>query len=914
VESLVARVADEFLERQRRGERPTAEEYATRHPEAADLLRKVLASLELVGVSTPTGEPAASRPADEPAGTLGDFRILREVGRGGMGIVYEAEQISLGRRVALKVLPFAATMDPRQLQRFHNEARAAASLHHEHIVPVYAVGQERGVHYYAMQFIDGRTLAEVIAGLRDGQPSSDSDQPTTPHARPPAAVPPAADAAPMEAPATRPGPRDAASYRRAAEWGVQAAEALEHAHALGVVHRDVKPANLMIDGQGKLWVTDFGLARFGADGGLTMTGDVLGTLRYMSPEQAMAKHGLVDHRTDVYALGATLYELLSLRPAVEGENREEVLRKIAFEEPVPPRALDRSIPEDLETITLKALAKEPGERYGTAKELADDLRRYLNHEPIRARRPSLVERAWKWAHRHKAIIGAAVATLLLAVVLLAASTVVVWGAKEEAERALSERANALQQALEQEQQATRNALEAGRQRARADDNFRQAIEEITQLVKAAQDEPRTGRTPQLEEVRKAQADRSFAFYQRLLQENRTDPAGRLQTGLVYHGLLLYFYGRGDAAKAGEAYGQAVALFKQLKDEFPAETRYHQELAKTHTLMHGFIRSLNVRQNHEIAGGHYKEAFKCRQQAVILLEALTTEQPDEPNNWFLLGVASYWLGRDLWLAGQTKEAEEHISKALPVFEKLEGDTRNGPELAWREAAFAYLWRGSLRAESGRLPEAEADYEHGLALCQKLAQAGEFWLESQRYAFASTQEALGDVLWATNRHEEAAASFRRAEEAWQELLHSREMKGFPLYNAMARFYASCPDKQFRKPAKAVELAKEAVEKGAKSDFLSPRDEGDCWKTLGVAQYRAGDWKATVAALEKAMQLRNGGDGTDWFVLAMAHWQLGDKDKARTWYAQAVRWLEKNKPQDEALRRFRAEAAELLGIKEK
>jgi serine/threonine protein kinase len=192
-------------------------------------------------------------------------------------------------------------------------------------------------------------------------------------------------------------------YKSVAELGIQAAEALEHAHSLGIVHRDIKPANLMIEssplappgrgvgGEGlHLWVTDFGLARTAADAGLTMTGDVLGTLRYMSPEQALAKHGLVDHRTDVYSLGVTLYELLTGRPAVEGRDREEILNAITLKEPRPPRTVDASIPQDLETIVLKALAKEPGERYATAKELADDLRYFHEDKPIRALRPTLL--------------------------------------------------------------------------------------------------------------------------------------------------------------------------------------------------------------------------------------------------------------------------------------------------------------------------------------------------------------------------------------------------------------------------------------------------------------------------------------------------------------------------------------------
>jgi tetratricopeptide (TPR) repeat protein len=415
LEVLVGHVADEFLRRQTAGERPDIEEYVAQHPEAADVLRKVLASLQLFDASlSGAGEPGAS--GDVLAGPLGDFRLIREVGRGGMGIVYEAEQISLGRRVALKVLPFAATMDPRHLQRFHNEARAAAGLHHTNIVPVYGVGSERGVHYYAMQFIEGQTLAVLIAEQRQriGQASVPADQPTTPYV--PGA--PAADTAERAAASTERPRLDAAFFRRAAGWGIQAAEALDHAHQMGIVHRDVKPANLLVDVTGRLWVTDFGLAQVQSDVRVTMTGDLVGTLRYMSPEQALAKRVVVDHCTDVYSLGATLYELLTLRPAFEGSDRQELLRQIAFEEPTPPRRLDRSIPGELETIVVKAMEKNPRDRYPTAQELADDLRRFLEDRPIRARRPSVLQRLRKLTRRHRAVVTTAAACLLVALVAL----------------------------------------------------------------------------------------------------------------------------------------------------------------------------------------------------------------------------------------------------------------------------------------------------------------------------------------------------------------------------------------------------------------------------------------------------------------------------------------------------------------
>jgi serine/threonine protein kinase/tetratricopeptide (TPR) repeat protein len=416
-DSRLARAVQEYRELLRAGQRPDRREFLSRYPEVAGELADCLSGLDFLhGAAQQMSEPIVASPAspgtavDQPlaGGCLGDFRIVREVGRGGMGVVYEAEQVSLGRRVALKVLPFAATMDPRHLQRFHNEARAAGSLHHTNIVPVYAVGCERGVHYYAMQFIDGRTLADFIAQERgDSAPAV----PTTAEAE---AAPAATTLAPA-AQATSAVPHDAGYFRRVAEWGIQAAEALDHAHQLGIVHRDVKPASLLVDATGRLWVTDFGLAQVQSDPRVTMTGDLVGTLRYMSPEQALAQRVVIDHRTDIYSLGATLYELLALEPAFPGTDRQELLRQIAFEEPRRPRRVNKAIPAELETIVLKAMEKNPPDRYATAQALASDLRHWLEDRPIKARRPSLWQVASKWARRHKPVVWSAAAVLLVTV-------------------------------------------------------------------------------------------------------------------------------------------------------------------------------------------------------------------------------------------------------------------------------------------------------------------------------------------------------------------------------------------------------------------------------------------------------------------------------------------------------------------
>ncbi|HZW32750.1 MAG TPA: serine/threonine-protein kinase, partial [Isosphaeraceae bacterium] len=387
-EDELAQVLDAYLAEVEAGRPVDPEDWVSRHPAIADRLRACLKGLHLVEAAAealalapepPRAGSAAEEEDDDGAGTgprLGDFRILRELGRGGMGIVYEAEQRSLGRRVALKVLPFAAAIDPRQIARFRVEAQAASQLHHAHIVPIYSVGCQRGVHYYAMQLIDGSNLAELIADLRrrDGPADGPRTAPTVtepPDGRPPGDV--AEDPRPTPASGVPPpawslsttSPRSRAFFRDVARLGLQAAEALEHAHQQGVLHRDIKPSNLIVDGRGHLWITDFGLARFQGEASLTATGDLLGTLRYMSPEQALANRAVVDQRSDVYSLGATFYELITLQPAFADSDRQALLRRIAQDEPRRPGALNAAVPADLETIVRKAMAKDPAGRYTT---------------------------------------------------------------------------------------------------------------------------------------------------------------------------------------------------------------------------------------------------------------------------------------------------------------------------------------------------------------------------------------------------------------------------------------------------------------------------------------------------------------------------------------------------------------------
>jgi tRNA A-37 threonylcarbamoyl transferase component Bud32 len=467
-----------------------------------DEVERLAAPLRQLGLALPgpgvAGRATAENPHSETAegkaelGQLGDFRLLRELGRGGMGIVYEAEQLSLHRQVALKVLPFAAAIDPRQLQRFKNEATAAAHLRHEHIVPVYAVGCERGVHYYAMQYVEGQSLAALIAELR-------SSKAEAPRAHP------AESTVAVARLSTEPRPGGVRVFDWIADLGRQAALALEHAHQTGIVHRDVKPGNLLLDPRGRLWVTDFGLAQMTGDTGLTMTGELLGTLRYASPEQALGGRGVVDHRSDVYSLGATLYELLTLRAPFDGRDRHELLRQIATDEPPAPRALNAAIPAALETIVLKALRKEPTDRYATAQEFADDLQRYLERRPVLARRPGVAERVRMWSRRHPAAPLGGVLALVL-VTLGSVVTAALVGAEQR--RA--------QEAYQRERQRAEEA-EARLVLARraVDELFRVSEEELA-------DRPGT------ELLRKRLLRSALAYYQEFLHQRRDDPGARAE--------------------------------------------------------------------------------------------------------------------------------------------------------------------------------------------------------------------------------------------------------------------------------------------------------------------------------------------------------------------------------------------------
>ncbi|MBI4586934.1 MAG: protein kinase [Planctomycetes bacterium] len=368
-----------YLDRLNDGEFVDPEEVRAEHPELAD---RILDELK-VFIDLQSG-----RESQTPLGLLGDYTLRRQIGRGGMGVVYEAWENSMDRRVALKVLPQGIAADTKAFTRFCQEAKLAGQLHHPNIVAVFGMGIKEDTPHFSMEFIEGETLAQIVAKFKDAPPE-------------------------MKTPFGFPRD-DVAYFSTLARTFADVADGLQHAHSHKIVHRDIKPSNLILDVEGRLRILDFGLAHLEGQESLTASGDFLGTPLYMSPEQARRKKIPVDHRTDVYSLGASLYELLTLQPPFRGKDHQETLSQIIERDPVPPCRINARVPRDLETIVLKCLRKDAGDRYGTAEAMGQDLRRFVRNEPIEARPLSSLERMTRRLRRNwaRVVFSSAVAGLI----------------------------------------------------------------------------------------------------------------------------------------------------------------------------------------------------------------------------------------------------------------------------------------------------------------------------------------------------------------------------------------------------------------------------------------------------------------------------------------------------------------------
>ncbi|MBL8735217.1 MAG: serine/threonine protein kinase, partial [Planctomycetes bacterium] len=525
-------LVEEFLARRRAGEALSVTEFCAAHTEHEAALRELLPML--VALEDHKRDRASSgsgvRRAQVPQlQRLGDFKIVRELGRGGMGVVFEAVQESLGRKVALKVLPQSALLTGNQLERFVREAQIAAQLHHSNIVPVYGSGESDGYHWYAMQFIVGASLDRWQAEQRQAPPVGSGAWRTR--------------------------------ARYVARLGQQAASALHWAHLQGTLHRDVKPGNLLLEQNDHLWVTDFGLAKALEQDGLTRSGDVLGTLQYLAPEQFAGQY---DVRSEVYALGVTLYELLTLQPAFAGSSRSELMERIRTQRPESLRKLCPELPQDLVVVVEKAMAREPGDRYPDAGALAADLQAFVDDRPVAARRLSMRAHVWRWCRRNRGMAVLAASTLLAVV----AAAVTGWVAYGIADVARAEASAALQR---EAQQSQRNDANVKLMLAGLSDVFDDLIGRDPTLL--FEIDPETGEqtviTRQVVDPRSIRAlEDMLRLYHDFAAQNADDQQLRFETARAHRrvGAIHVRLGKpANLASAANAYQQALQLLAAITD-------------------------------------------------------------------------------------------------------------------------------------------------------------------------------------------------------------------------------------------------------------------------------------------------------------------------------------------------------------
>jgi serine/threonine protein kinase len=773
-------------------------------------------------LEAPLGEATIEQPTERLGTQIGPYKLLQQIGEGGFGVVYMAEQLEpVRRKVALKVIK--PGMDTRQvIARFEAERQALAVMDHPNIARVFDAGTtESGRPYFVMELVRGTPITQYC----------DENQ---------------------------------LQIRERLEIFATVCQAIQHAHTKGIIHRDIKPTNVLVtrqDGQPVVKVIDFGVAK--AMGQqltektlFTEFAQMIGTPLYMSPEQAELSSVDIDTRSDIYSLGVLLYELLTGSTPVTKEQLkqaafDEIRRIIREEEPqkpstristaeaapsiaaqrhTEPAKLAKLVRGELDWIVMKALEKDRNRRYETASGFAADLQRYLADEPVQACPPSVGYRFRKFARRNKAAL---VTTSLVAGALLASVAVLAISNVR-----ITQERNQKVEALRQKEQAFRRkdeALkEASEQRQLAMENLKKARQAVDQmLTRVAQQ--RLADQPEMQDVRRDLLEDALKFYQGFLQQASSDPSIRAETGLAYLrvGEISRFL-FGDLGRANENFVRALPLLQQATVDFPGVAEYRHELGR------------------------------CHNGLAVCLAA----------------------------AGRLEEAEREHRKALEQFEQ-EGQMTliTGQERRVRqELAWTYLNLGKV-LDRRRPDDAQEAFHEVIALCEKLD--AEFPNESYYQSWmASAFLRLARLMTANGAPAEADKLYRRFNEL-------KPASAFAA-NSMAWTLATYPDLKIRDPKRAVELARKAV------DLKSTPAH---WNTLGVALYRAGEWNEAVKTLNRAIELRQGGNAIDWFFLAMANWQLGEKDQAREWYGRAVEWMEAHAKDNAELIRFRAEAEELM-----
>jgi len=910
----------EYVLREELGQEPSAEDWYRRFPEQQPSLEKIFqihkGTHDLPFLADRSASVATLTPLQTLAEhqvpakrQLGKYKLLEELGRGSMGVVYKAREPALDRTVALKMILAGVHAGPDQLVRFHREARAVVRLQHPNIVQIYEIGEEDGRPFLCMEYVDGPGLERLLARWHE-----QGGLGVTP--------------------------------RLAARFLETLAGAVHFAHQHGIIHRDLKPANILLQIEDfRLQVADlheattpsdksqicnlqsaipkiadFGLAKF-LDGSVdaTQTGNLVGTPSFMAPEQADARTDEVGPPTDVYALGVILYQLLTGRPPFQAPSVQETLELVRTAEPAPPRDLQPYLPRDLQTICLKCLAKEPKSRYPSAAALADDLRRFLAGEPIAARPATLTDRTVKWIKRRPVVAGL-LAALLLAIV--GGGTGVVW----QWQRAEVNAAAAHRSALDFKHERDT----AVQEHQRAERHLKRARDKVDLLAKLGNE---LCVKPQLNKTGKAVLEKVLAFYLEVLEDEGKNPVVRRETADVCGQVADIRHTLGHWDKAVEAYRQQSDLLRELLKEDRDNAFYRHLLARSLRFRANVLRDMGKTQEARAAYGesaklheqlldkapnntNYRvslantllntaSVLSRRDQAAEMgalytraVSLIKTSLAVEPNNlWYQSELALNLEGQGMlyWHKGQGSKAEKALREAVEIRQQ---QFNSGQMDHWerRYLARSYTCLGIILAGTKRTADAKNLYEQAVGILDKLVNDfPDVYYNKEDLVYTRTRQ--GILCQQLGLYREALGYYRQAVEL--------DPGSGLAKNVLAWFLATSPEVSLRDSRDAVRLAKKAVA----AQPASPAEVGNRWRTLGVAHYRDGDCKAAIAAVEKSMLLRSGGDSFDWYFLAMAHGKLGNRAHARRWFDKAVEWRQKNRPHDEELRRLHAEAQVLL-----
>lgn len=719
--------------------------------------------------------------------TLGDYRLLRQIGRGGMGIVFEAEQVSLGRRVAVKVLPPASMLDERHVARFAVESQAAAQLQHPNIVPIYSVGCQDSIYFYSMSLIDTVPLVGPL------------------------------------------------SAHEVAKLATSVARALNHAHELGVIHRDVKPSNLLLDREQKIWVADFGLARSRATADMTATGAVVGTLRYMSPEQAIGDSHLIDHRTDIYALGVTMYELLVGRCPYDASDRGTFLAELERGEPASLRKQRKEIPVDMETIVLKSMARDRDQRYGTAKELADDLDRFLAGAVISARRPHMIDRLGKWVRRNRRWATIALTTWVCISIGAVITALLLAAASKATSDALAE---------------SRSSL------AEADAFYDQARQVIDHFAVSVS--PRLADIPEAGSIRREVLRDTLHYYQAFVDQVADNPMRQRDLAETQMNVAAIADQLGAPEESIRAYQQAAAVLGKLPNSRAEEALCWNNLG-------GLWKRCG---QPEWADKAYENAAACHEE---ILEAKPGDS-ESTRRWALTLAAR----GNLWAqAGETRRSLPLLNKAREIQETLFRESNGSREFdrALRHDVLVTL--GSI-ASTLRSIDSEAALAASAAC---LEQARSIRKNAGETVLLRDASVLQDALAAWNNHAALLADADRIAEAIELLKESASFG-----QEICELHPAEPDHLHELAAVENKLGRlYGVQEDYESQRRAFKRSYRMLQSLVKRFPKAARYRASLASASYNMG-----------VLAEAQRELGEALKELRFCKEEIDWLESHAPE--------------------